>query len=143
MLLVGCFIFDFHMPSFNQSSLFNYYKSYSVLGPFFTDKSVRSTYLLGVERNDQESYYPQLSSHQEYLSKFSYQQLKRADFEKLLSWYSLSFDKLPAFRIYLLSYLYQQQPALKDIDSISIIILNRYGEYPEVNTDTLKIFQYP
>ena len=120
------------MPLFNQASVLSYYRNYSALGPFFTDNSVKATYLMGVSVNEQEWYYPQLSSHQKYLEQFSYQQLKRAEFEKLLAWYAAQ----PGKREYICDYLSRIHSNSSE-GSLEVLSLIKYADGLNMLVDTL------
>lgn len=146
IVLSLCFILNVPLPLFNQNTLLGYYKSYAALGPFFTDKSVSSTYLMGVSFKTEDWSpwaFPQLTSHQNYLDQLDYEQLKRAEFEKLLSWYALSANQQTGIQDYLTQYLTTRYSTNEHIDSVGLMVLKRSGSNLEVQTDTLSINFYP
>ena len=145
LLFVSCFIFKVPLPLFDRIQVLRYYQSYATLGPFFTEKSVSWTYLMEVShKTGQWSpwYSPQLDSHQKYLNRMDYQQLKRAEFEKLLAWYALAADEDPEISEYLLDYLKVNLPQDHKTDSVRITITRRMGNYPVVRIDSLGMYQY-
>jgi len=143
--LAVCFIFSiWPTPFFERNSFLKYYKDYAAIGPFFTEQSVQSTYLLGVSfKNDDWSTwsYPQLTNHQRYLKGISYQQLKRAEFEKQLSRYCLT-DRLPAFQKFLTNYLIREYSTGRPVDSVRVMVLRRSGNKMKIDVDTLSITYY-
>ena len=138
-----CFCFNIPVPLFNNPWL-KYYQSYAAVGPFFTDNSVRSSYLMGVSDKQHPWSYPQLANHQSYLRQMNYQALKRAEFEKFLAWHVLGLDNNEDLRQYLLKYLRETEASWQHADSIYLQVIRKVGNYPQIDSYTLAEYQvYP
>lgn len=136
---------------FERNLLFSYYKGYSVLGPFFTARSVSSSYEIAFAFKGEgghywsEWVYPQRDSHNRYLNYYSYHHLKRGEFEKYMTWRSI--DPQDNFITgntddYLPQYLLKKYPPKQPLDSIGVIILLHYAKEYQITTDTIRVIKY-
>ena len=106
-----------------------------------------STYLMGISPGQQgdiqsTQVFPQLVSHKQYLDRFSYQAIKRAEFEKLLSWYALSVEQ-PDMERFILTYLDRHYSKDPSSGEEVITVLKRWGRDFKIQVDTLSSKKYP
>ncbi len=133
--------FAFNIPglSFESIPLMNYYRSYAAIGPFFTEKSVSTSYLMAISikgDNWSEWAYPQIDSHTDYLKHQSYQKLKQAEFEKLMSWYVLS-NRDSTFNNYILQYFKNRYPEISTGDSLKVMVQEQSGQNSTLSKNIL------
>jgi len=133
--------------TFEKNTLTRYYKDYTALGPFFTVKSVMSTYYFGYSyKSSQWSQvaYPVTENHQKYLSSGSYTRLKRAEFEKFLagSVYSEEEVNYNKYKAYLIEYINTEYLHQQTIDSVRVLVFRDSSYQRKIHTDTTRIISY-
>ncbi len=132
---------------FEKNILTRYYKDYTALGPFFTVKSVRSTYYLGYNYKTNkwsEVVYPVIENHQKYLRRGGYTWLKRAEFEKYLagSVYSDEKEGIKQHENYMVEYLLDEYLHDRSMDSVRVLVLKDFYSGKKLQTDTIRNIKY-
>ena len=122
-----------------SGALGQYYQSYAAIGPFFTEKSLSSSYelLYSVKADGWGPWIsPQQLNHSTFCSKFDYQELKRGEYVKYLAWKLVS-DPNPATLQYISDYISNASPDSPHIDSLRITTVLHSAEGRLIKTDTL------
>ncbi len=117
-----------------------YYRSYAAIGPFFTDKSLNSSYdlIYAVKSKYWQPWInPQRDNYNLFIKNFAYSKLKQAEFEKHLAW--KIYSEFPENKTldFAFQHLSQQIANIEKFDSIRICVLWRHIDDGNLKTDTL------